>query len=684
MPKNEKRDCIVCGWWTTTGGSSGVYVKINPDGTVALNTGAVEIGTAALTGAAQVLAEELGGRSRRTSTWSSADTFSTPFDYGAQGSRTAFAVGNACRAAAADLKRADVRAGGGAARRATEDALRAARTSTWSAGRQARVARRPRAPVAADRRRPDRARHLHRAADRLRHQARGGPRLSGLPLAELPRARRRSLRRRGDRRDHHPQVRRRAGRRLRHEPDVHRGADRGRRGAGAGAGAVGGDRLRDGPRAEREPHRLQDADDARRAAASSRSSSSTRAWSGPYGAKGVGEPPNIEPPATVANAIAAATGVRSRSLPITAEKIAHGAAGGRDADAADAPGCSCSPRIPSARLAAIAVLAERAGYDDFWLADERFFREVYACLTALRAAHAADPARPVRHRSVLAPSRAHRDGDRHARRDLARQRAVLGIGAGVSGFRELGIDAREVRRRPPRGGRADPPAARRRDGDARRAAGQLRPTAASTSRRRARTCRSTSPRSARRAAASAGPRGRRRHHAGLRRRAARRASCATPCHGRRARRAATRPRSTSWRASTCACTTTARAARDVMKPTIVRSLSAQRPGLLHVRDGGPHRCRPRSRSTCEALTYTYDPAPLPGALAADVPDAFVDACTLDGTARRGRRGRRPPRPAAASRRSMHLPVSRRTGASRRPIERFQARGHAARATRARL
>ena len=32
---------IACGWWTTTGGSSGVYVKINPDGTVALNTGAV-------------------------------------------------------------------------------------------------------------------------------------------------------------------------------------------------------------------------------------------------------------------------------------------------------------------------------------------------------------------------------------------------------------------------------------------------------------------------------------------------------------------------------------------------------------------------------------------------------------------------------------------------------------------
>ena len=42
---------------------------------------------------------------------------------------------------------------------------------------------------------------------------------------------------------------------------------------------------------------------------------------GPYGAKGVGEPPCIEPPATIANAIAAATGLWIQSLPITAEKV---------------------------------------------------------------------------------------------------------------------------------------------------------------------------------------------------------------------------------------------------------------------------------------------------------------------------------------------------------------------------
>ena len=103
-PRPGRGKGIACGWWTTTGGSSGVYVKVNPDGTVALNTGAAEIGTAALTGAAQVLAEDLGIELADIHVVS-ADTLSTPYDFGAQGSRTAFAVGNACRAAVADLKR---------------------------------------------------------------------------------------------------------------------------------------------------------------------------------------------------------------------------------------------------------------------------------------------------------------------------------------------------------------------------------------------------------------------------------------------------------------------------------------------------------------------------------------------------------------------------------------------------
>jgi len=46
-----------------------------------------------------------------------------------------------------------------------------------------------------------------------------------------------------------------------------------------------------------------------------------RSAAGPYGAKGVGEPPCIQPPAAIGNAIAAATGCWPRSLPMTAEKI---------------------------------------------------------------------------------------------------------------------------------------------------------------------------------------------------------------------------------------------------------------------------------------------------------------------------------------------------------------------------
>ncbi len=39
------------------------------------------------------------------------------------------------------------------------------------------------------------------------------------------------------------------------------------------------------------------------------------------------------------------------------------------------------PTYPPSHLAALAQLAEHTGYDVLWLADERFFREVYASLT---------------------------------------------------------------------------------------------------------------------------------------------------------------------------------------------------------------------------------------------------------------------------------------------------------------
>jgi 5,10-methylenetetrahydromethanopterin reductase len=96
------------------------------------------------------------------------------------------------------------------------------------------------------------------------------------------------------------------------------------------------------------------------------------------------------------------------------------------------------PHDPPARLVETAQLAEAAGYDHFWLADERFFREVYSSL-ALVAHHTArvtlgpcvtDPY--ARHPALTAMAIATLD-------EIAGGRAMLGIGAGISGFAELGV-----------------------------------------------------------------------------------------------------------------------------------------------------------------------------------------------------------------------------------------------------
>ena len=42
---------------------------------------------------------------------------------------------------------------------------------------------------------------------------------------------------------------------------------------------------------------------------------------GPYGAKGIGEAPVVGAPAAIANAVAAATGLRLRQLPMTPARV---------------------------------------------------------------------------------------------------------------------------------------------------------------------------------------------------------------------------------------------------------------------------------------------------------------------------------------------------------------------------
>src|SRR3989440_2390093 len=95
---------LSCGWWTTTQGASSCTVKMNEDGTVVVQTGAAEIGTGAvMAGIAQIVVTELGvGVDKIKIIWG--DTETTPYDAGAQGSRTVFNAGRAAHDAAVDVR----------------------------------------------------------------------------------------------------------------------------------------------------------------------------------------------------------------------------------------------------------------------------------------------------------------------------------------------------------------------------------------------------------------------------------------------------------------------------------------------------------------------------------------------------------------------------------------------------
>jgi len=311
---------LACGWWTTTGGSSGVYVKINPDGTVALNTGAAEIGTAALTGAAQVLAEELTVDLADISVVS-ADTFSTPFDFGAQGSRTAFAVGNACRAAVADLKPrifllaaaqlgVEAEACALADKHVVADGKRIsladlARLSQQTGGGLIAQGTFIAPPTAYDAKRVEG--HVYPAFHSPSFHA------HAVDLSVDPET--------GEVTLHKYVVAQDVGFAM--NPTYIEGQIEGGVAQGLGQ-ALSEEIVYEGGRvlnANLTDYKMPTTLDMPRVDTILVQHPSLV---GPYGAKGVGEPPNIEPPAAVANAVAAATGLRVTVLPITAERIALG------------------------------------------------------------------------------------------------------------------------------------------------------------------------------------------------------------------------------------------------------------------------------------------------------------------------------------------------------------------------
>jgi len=283
------------------------------------------------------------------------------------------------------------------------------------------------------------------------------------------------------------------------------------------------------------------------------------------------------------------------------------------------------PSRPPRELAALAARAEALGYDDLWLADERFFRDVYSCLAACAlatrrirlATGVTDPY--SRHPALTAMAIATLD-------ELAGGRAVLGLGAGVSGFRELGIDASrsavalretvELVRRLLAGETATARGEVIGFDGGRLDFTPLRATVPIyVASQREAGCRVAG-----RVADGAIMQG----------------CVAEPlvrffrdAVAEGAHRAGRDPAAVELVARINVCIADdRRAARDVMRPTIVRSLSAQRPDFFTFQTAG--LTLPASlRERVLALPYTHDPAPL-RAVAPDVPDEFVDAVTLTG------------------------------------------------------
>jgi 5,10-methylenetetrahydromethanopterin reductase len=284
--------------------------------------------------------------------------------------------------------------------------------------------------------------------------------------------------------------------------------------------------------------------------------------------------------------------------------------------------------LPSRQVGEMAELAARAealGYDDVWLADERFFREVYAMLAVCGRSTkrvrlgpgVTDPY--SRHPALTAMAIATLD-------EITEGRAVLGIGAGVSGLRELGIDSaksataiREAIQLIRRLLAGDAVTVKGEQVSLRDGRLDFKPLRADVpiyvASQRAAGCRVAG-----RVADGAIMQG----------------ALAEPLvrffretvHGA-AREAGRDPGRIDLVARLNVCVhDDRRVARDLMRPTIVRSLTAQANDFFTFAMTGvtiPAALADEVR----ALKYTHDPALL-RAIAPEVPDALVDACTLTG------------------------------------------------------
>ena len=88
LPEDEAIG-VACGWWPCFSANAGAYVKLNPDGTGTIVTGAQENGTGAVMAMPKLVAEELGMRPDDFSLLYQ-DTDAAPWDMGSCGSQTTF------------------------------------------------------------------------------------------------------------------------------------------------------------------------------------------------------------------------------------------------------------------------------------------------------------------------------------------------------------------------------------------------------------------------------------------------------------------------------------------------------------------------------------------------------------------------------------------------------------------
>ncbi len=94
---------VAIGWWPCFASKSGAYVKLNPDGSGTIITGAQENGTGSVMAMPTYVAAELGMEPEDFSMLYQ-DTDAAPWDMGSCGSQTTFNSGRAVIAAAVDLR----------------------------------------------------------------------------------------------------------------------------------------------------------------------------------------------------------------------------------------------------------------------------------------------------------------------------------------------------------------------------------------------------------------------------------------------------------------------------------------------------------------------------------------------------------------------------------------------------